>query len=398
MKIIVPILLLSIMFSCQRAVSFENKKIKDSQPDTLIIDNPGQDVANYIIPVSSGGYLVAGYLAGQEPNHFQGALIRLDTNNDTIWIKKYGEKGDNRAWSVCETSDGEFMVTGFSNRFSNFLTDDVWVFRTDKNGKLLWEKKFGGEGDDLSWDIKNTYDGNFVIAAQTNSKGNGNFDAWILKLNGKGDIIWDEVYGTKGRERVFSIDQGTKGEIYATGIHTPGPARQAIDVYTICVSSKNGALIWEDILDKGGDDTGHGLTSDQKGGVWVSGYTTSTGSGGQDGFLVRYLDGKISSFNTFGKYGNDRVMNVVQTNDDNLWLIGYSDSDNRKDDYNIWLTKTNRSGEELISLSIGNQAFDRAVHLLAEDRSIIVVGSYTSKAKIFEEPDIIVLRLQDSKK
>lgn len=402
MKYLSTILIYVLLIGCKGNAEFVEKgkadiHLKLKNPGSILtLGKDGLDCGNYIIPVSDGGYMVAGYVSTDEEQSYKGLLVRLDTKADTLWSKQYGGDGDNRIWSVAETPNGDFMLTGFSNNFSESNDQNVWLFRVDKNGKLLWEKDFGGSEDDLAWDIKRTRDNNYVISAQTASKGLGNFDAWILKVNNNGELLWDKTYGTEGRERIFSITEGKEGIIYATGIHTPGPAEGPIDVYTLAVNSEDGTLIWEDIMDKGGDDTGHGVIFDKRGGVWVTGYTTSVGEGEQDGFLARYVDGSLSNFFTYGGARKDRIMNVVHGEKDELWLVGYSNSYNKEgDNFDIWVSKTNISGEQLANFNFEGNGNDRGVHLMADSKNIIVTGTYVTTA-MENDSDFIVLKLEES--
>ncbi len=371
-------------------LSFFSLCAQDYQSSELtLLGDEGLDVGNYVIPVSTGGYLSVGYFAGKEPNSYTGAAVRLDAARDTIWTRSYRAEGDNRAWSVAECPNGDFIIAGFTNSFKDTNDDDVWVFRIDSEGNLLWEKNFGGIQSDLAWDIQLLQDGNYVVAAQTGSKGAGNLDAWLLKIDGQGNVLWDSTYGSQGRERIFSITQGVNGSVYATGIFKKEEREDPIDVYTICVNPVNGELIWEDYFDKGLDDTGHGVIFDKRGGVWVAGYTTSVGKGSQDGFLLRYLNGEVQEFYTYGGGGMDRFMTVVHGTENDLWLIGYSES--YGSDFDVWITRTNADGDELSTKTLPAAGLDRGVHMLVDSSGLLVVGTYNDES---QDPDYLIWKAE----
>lgn len=348
--------------------------------DTIQLGNRGLDVGNYIIPVSTGGFLTVGYFAASEQNTYQGAVIKLDENGEVDWIKNYRGSRDDRPWSVAETPNGDFMITGFTNSFKDGSDSDVWLFRISAQGDLLWEKSFGGTGEDLAWDIKATNDGNYVIAAQTGSKGAGNFDAWVIKVDGQGNVLWDKTYGGPGRERIFSISQGTNSELYATGIYKKETRQDPIDVYTVCIDNSTGELVWEDYLDWGDDDTGHGLIYDSRGGVLVAGYTTSMGNGQQDGFLVKYdAQGNIENTFTYGGSKSDRIMNVVHGQNNELYLVGYSESYGNS--FDMWVAQTNYNGDLLNNWTLPGNGSNRAVHMIAATDKLIIVGMHVSEQR-----------------
>ena len=86
-----------------------------------------------------------------------------------------------------QTFDGGFIVAGLTNS-SGAGGQDAWVVKLTSTGNIIWQKTYGGPGDDHAISAKQTTDGGFVVAATTSSFGNGNSDVWIIKLNQNGSI------------------------------------------------------------------------------------------------------------------------------------------------------------------------------------------------------------------
>jgi len=350
----------------------------------------GLDVGNYVLSTADGGTALAGYMAAGEPGRNFGTLVRLDPAGQTAWVRQYGGQGDDRAWSVAEADDHGFLVAGFLDGPPGHGVD-VWVFRVDSQGTVLWERTFGGAGDDRAWEIIRTRDGLFTIAAETASAGAGQIDAWLIKLNEAGQVVWERTYGSDGIERVFAIAEDSEGRLYATGTcrqQESGP----LDVYTIAVRGSDGELEWTDRLDKGGDDTGHGLTVDRQGTLWVTGYTTSAGAGGQDGFIARYEAGRAASFWTFGGPGDDRIMNLRVGPGGDLFFVGYAKSVIEGAPFNLWLGQVTAAGSLRQNVLHGSRHDDRGVHLIVRPDGIIAVGSFGS-AQRPDDMDFAMFRI-----
>jgi len=350
----------------------------------------GLDVGNYVLATADGGTVMAGYMAAGEPGRNFGSLVRLDPSGETMWVRQYGGAGDDRAWSVAETDDHGFLVAGFRDGPAGHGVD-AWVFRVDSQGAVIWEKTFGGAGDDRAWEIIRTRDGQFAIAAQTASAGAGQIDAWVITLDETGRVVWERTYGTDGIERVFAIAEDPEGWLYATGTcrqQENGP----LDVYTIAVQGSDGELAWTDRLDKGGDDTGHGLTVDGQGTLWVTGYTTSAGAGGQDGFIARYEAGRETAFWTFGGPGDDRIMNLRAGPGGDLFFVGYARSVIEDARFNLWLGQVTAAGSLRQNLLHGSRHDDRGVHLMVRSDGIVAVGSFSS-ARRPDDMDFAMFRV-----
>jgi hypothetical protein len=148
---------------------------------------PGADYATSIATISGDGFIVAGWTNSFGAGGNDAWLLRLDNTGGVIWQKAYGGAGEDVALSVEPTSDRGFIVAGFTNS-SGAGGQDAWVFKLTPTGNIVWQKTYGGPGDDHAVSAQQTTDGGFVVAATTSSFGNGNSDVWILKLNQDGSI------------------------------------------------------------------------------------------------------------------------------------------------------------------------------------------------------------------
>jgi hypothetical protein len=141
--------------------------------------------AHAIIPTSDGGYVVAG-----ETYHSAGRhdvwVLKLDGQGNVQWQKNYGGTDDDWAYAIAPTSDGGYVVAGRTKSFGAGRMD-VWVLKLDGQGNVQWQKTYGGKGDDEARAIAPTSDGGYVVAGYTRSFGGG-YEVWVLKLEVDGTM------------------------------------------------------------------------------------------------------------------------------------------------------------------------------------------------------------------
>jgi hypothetical protein len=159
------------------------------------------DMANCIIKTSDNGYIIVGTSNSNNGDLFGNIdgriwVVKIDVSGNISWQKRM--HGDN-AYSIIETLNGEFVISGESNYYSylggilNHGQLDLWVIKFSNNGNIIWENSLGGTLNDLSYDIVQTADGGFVVAGTTASDNyNGDVygnhgisvrDAWVVKLS-----------------------------------------------------------------------------------------------------------------------------------------------------------------------------------------------------------------------
>jgi len=210
----------------------------DSNGDTLWTKNYGgskSEEAWSVQQTTDGGYIIAGY------QDSTACLIKTDTNGSAQWFKNYksaGYKGT-VAYSVQQTSDGGYAFTGIAVNNTGTFTD-VLLVKTDSNGDTLWTKTYGGISLDYGRSVKQTSDGGYIITGYTGSFGNGSYDVYLIKTNSSGDTIWTKTYGDQNENTGWSVNQTTDGG-YILGCTTATP--NPYDLWLIKTNA-NGDTIW----------------------------------------------------------------------------------------------------------------------------------------------------------
>ena len=133
-----------------------------------------------------------------------------------LWQKSLGGTGDELSISIHGTSDGGYIAAGYSNSIDGDVTgnhslNDYWIVKIDNLGILQWQKSLGGTMDDVANSVKQTTDGGYIVAGYSYSNdsdvtGNhGNRDYWVVKLDSFGTIQWQKSLGGTAFEFANSI-------------------------------------------------------------------------------------------------------------------------------------------------------------------------------------------------
>jgi uncharacterized delta-60 repeat protein len=144
------------------------------------------DHGRSIQQTSDGGFIVAGRTASYGAGDYDIWVLKLNSTGNVTWQKTYGGSNWDDTDSIQQTSDGGFIVAGSTNSYGGYA--DCWVLKLNNTGNVIWQKTYGGSDHDAASSIQQTSDGGFIVAGYTGSYGAGDYDIWVLKLNSNGNI------------------------------------------------------------------------------------------------------------------------------------------------------------------------------------------------------------------
>jgi hypothetical protein len=257
-----------------------------------------------IIPTRDGGWIAAGGTfspaSGNKTSPTYGDMdywvVRLDSNGNKLWDQTYGGSRNDQLCGICETTNGGFILAGQSISSTNgnktapqIYHSDAWIIGIDANGEILWQKTYGGSGEDRTYSFAPVAAGGYVLAGSFRRLGfpapvetrptYGGTDAWIISLDSEGDKVWEQVFGGAEGDEAVHISQ-----------------------------TKDGGFIV-------GGTTGSG----------ASGNKTSPTFGDTDYWVIRLdPEGNKMWEQTFGSTGYDLLCSVQETLDGNFIVAGYS--------------------------------------------------------------------------
>ena len=204
------------------------------------------------------------------------------------WERTFGGSWDDRATDIIQTTEGGYAVAGYTlSKVAGEKDKDAWVVKLDNQGNLLWDNTFGGSDWDEANSIIQTTDGDYLVAGGTASKGVGEFDVWIVKLNSQGNIIWDKTFGGSDDDTANSIIQTTDGGYAIAGYRGKGAGRDD-DAWIIKLDEK-GNLLWDKTFGGSGDYNPMSIVQTKDGSYVIAGIPFSSNPRGV-GFWIIKLD------------------------------------------------------------------------------------------------------------
>ncbi|KPL11642.1 hypothetical protein AMJ71_00005, partial [candidate division TA06 bacterium SM1_40] len=132
----------------------------------------------FVAQTADGGYIIAGRTQSFGAGAYDMYLIKTDGVGDTAWTRTFGGPIEDEARSVAQTADGGYIVAGFTGSFGAGARD-VYLVKTDSSGDMVWTRTYGGSDDDYGSSVALTSDGGYIITGYTGSFGAGEYDVYL---------------------------------------------------------------------------------------------------------------------------------------------------------------------------------------------------------------------------
>ncbi|RPH94570.1 T9SS C-terminal target domain-containing protein [candidate division KSB1 bacterium] len=294
-------------------------------------------------------------------------------NPITLWAHTYGGNSDDYAFSAQQTADGGYILAGKTLSFGAGDAD-AYLVKTNSMGDTLWTRAIGGIYHDEAWSVQQTLDGGYIVAVWTDdTSGAGYADFYLVKTNGSGEPLWTRTYGGSSEDRAVSVQQTTDGGYIAAG-YTQCFGAGYYDFYLIKTNAL-GDTLWTRTYGGSEGEFAYSIQQTDDDGFIVAGLTNSFGAGFNDFYLVKTnSSGDTLWTRTYGGTGYE-IANSVQQTDDGGYIAAGETKVTSAARSNIFLAKTNGSGDQLWTRTYGENSDDRAWSVQqAEDGGYIVAG------------------------
>ncbi|MEN3041139.1 MAG: OmpA family protein [Bacteroidia bacterium] len=265
-----------------------------------------------------------------------------------VMVRAYQDAGGYWLFGHTRSRDGLLRRQGYDA--------DFWVVRTDRGGEILWQANYGAEGDEELMDVHPLSDGGWLLVGWTDSKSlsHGKKDAFILRIDALGKVVWQRAMGGEGNDMALGA-----------GLHRDGT-------------------------------------------LWILGQIGSRDSvfhpvpyGGVDAWLLRLSpEGEVVGHATFGGSENDYLRFYIPFSPDTVWLIGASDSpdghiQNPLGRTDIWLVEVDKSGRFRRSWNFGGPDFEEPYSYVRHPEGDIWVAgtSFSAGAATYGRADGVIWRI-----
>ncbi|MFC1972623.1 hypothetical protein ACFLVE_04395 [Chloroflexota bacterium] len=317
---------------------------------------PAEEHADSVQQTSDGGYIVSGRTESFGAGDMDFWVLKLTSGSSIEWQKAYGGINDDHTHSMQQTSDGGYIVVGCTESFGAG-DNDAWILKLNAQGTVEWQKTYGGTNYDWAMSVQQTVDGGYILAGGTESFGAGYEDAWILKLNSQGTIVWQKTYGGTSDDWADSVQQTTDGGYIVVG-STESFGAGYEDGWIFKLNSQ-GSVEWQMTFGSSIDsDSIHFIQQTSDGGYIAAGWTESFGAGGEDAWLLK-LDsqGIITWQKTYGGTSDDWAESVQQTSDGGYIVVGCTESFGAGD-VDGWIFKLSSQGSVQWQKTYGGSNWD----------------------------------------
>ena len=303
----------------------------------------------------------------------------LLTNNskggegDEIWSNTFG--GGDEEWGrmVLETPDGGFIVVGDTGTKSD-SDRDILLTKFDKNGAYIWDKTFHKNQDNIGYSVDITSDNGFIITGYTGLNNNRDSrDLWLIKTNEKGEKEWDKTYGGGKHDEGRSIIETSDNGFLIVG-DTNSFGAGNYDLW-IVKTDENGTKLWDKTAGGSKRDEGRSVEKTSDGGYIISGRTTPESKNNMDIWLVKTNEsGNIEWDESWGLSKMDEGWSATESLDGGFIIAGrtYSTPSGKPD---AWVTKTDVNGNEVWTKTYGGNEADMARYITkTDDGGYIIAG------------------------
>ncbi len=244
----------------------------------------GDDRCWALATTKDGGFVLAGETNSRGKGERDILLIKTDSEGKESWSRTFGGEKDDRCFSIAVTEDGGYVLAG--QTYSEGAGDrDAYVIKTDGNGEMQWSKTFGGAASDVGHSVCRTSDGNYLVTGYTTSFAEERDDPYLVKIAPDGGTKWTRVLHLAGTSRTITGEQAADGGFYCVGF-TTGRNRR-VGKALLLKTDAEGRLTSHRtfFLKTPGESFAYTVRATEDGGCVFTGHTTREGN--RDLFIVK---------------------------------------------------------------------------------------------------------------
>ena len=391
------------------------KTFGGSQNETLVAAVQTNDGAYVLMGTTDSS---DGDITGKKGDDNDYWLLKTTQEGEIVFNKTFGGSNTDTATSLINTTDGGFIVCGYSQSSDGDVSNnegfqDYWITKLDAQGNISWEKTHGFAGSDQALKIIQTASGNFFVTGffDVSASGNqGNDDGkmgtsskatlhgvgefWGILMDQNGDTIWRRYFGGSSNDRSYDVVETDDGGFIIIGSSESvdfdiTDNKGSYDYWMVRVDS-NGNKLWAKSLGGSEIDQGYGITKAEDGNFIIVGDTRSTDgdvstlNGNADAWVVKFSpDGNIIWEKTYGGTAFDSAKSITSLQNGNFAVVGNTRSSLEgvlnKGQNDAWIFIIDTNGNQKFNYIVGGTSLDFANAVLeTQDNKLLLVGSTES--------------------
>lgn len=372
-------------------------------------------------------------------------VVKLDFDGNILWQKMYGGPALERLWKIIPTRDGGFLLGGYSASEKGYEKTepgrgggDAWLVKIDGTGTLEWERTYGGDTLDEAFALRQLPNGDFLVGCTTYSgksgdktePGRGDMDFWVLRIDEKGNKIWDKTIGGDYYDQLNDIELAADGSVYISGGTRSKPntgelssdtERGDVDFWLIKMNPDTRQILWNRRFGGTAYDFPYGLCVARDGTIWMGGPSqskpappTASNNGKDAAFLGGTFDGWVVQVApngsklrdmAYGGSGHDEIYFIQEdiSESGRILLSGFSNSpvsgnkiQPSRGSYDYWLQGITLTGDKKWEMVAGGSSNDVMFYSAQmPDGSYLLAGTSLSPKSGEKSNDPFVLTMAD---
>lgn len=369
-----------------------------SQKDTIAylytFGSVANDVGEDIAATDDGGFAMIGSTASSGDGNTDIYLLKVDSLCNYQWSWALGGVNNDWGYAIKQTFDKGFIIAASTNSYGNGGYDAM-LLKRDSLGNYEWQKTYGGNDWDFAYDVVQTFDSGFVFCGETYNNTNGFADVYVVKTNSVGDTLWTKTVGGSLIDKGNALIQTLDSNIVVAGIkNTISDSTQAY----VLKFNKDGTLLWDSVYGGSGYEWINDIIESSIGKYSIAGATTSNSNGDLNYYILNLDEQGNVNWNFTIVNGSsptpddDEMFAIDVMANGQLLFMGYSATggSGEKNIAMFTLTSSGFWGGTATVLATPNDDVINSIHITSNDR---IIGTGKTNSFGMGNQDVLLLKM-----
>ncbi|WP_101067573.1 hypothetical protein [Roseovarius salinarum] len=329
-----------------------------------------------------GGFVAVGNSRLRNGHDYDAWILHFSDAGHLLWNRSLGGAGADQLYDVARGADGGFMAVGHTRSRGNGESD-AWLVKVALDGDPVFDGAIGGPGNDRARAVAALPGGGFAVAGFSASTGEGDRDLWVLRLDAAGRVVWQRTYGGPGHDAAYDVAALANGDIAVAGV-SRGGAAHGHDAWVLRLDPQ-GEITWQRRFDSARFEAATALAALPGGGLAVAGAVGVNGTLSDDLWIARLdADGTTAWHDRLGGAGRDTPWGLARAADGSLLVaaVTWTDDAGAGD---LWLLGIDSDGAVAWERRFGGRYWDKPTGLLSLPDGMLMVGHTSSQGFGFED-------------